>query len=487
MNRNTLKIGIVSEDPNLLREATWGLTNFGYEVICANDFEPFQNSLERSPVDLLLVDADHTDLARICELPALGKYGFTYKILLYHADRPTDNLSGLESAFNDAITKPLNGGEMLARIRAGARFVEFEHRHREQSMFDRPTGLMSQRGILKTVDAMRKSLDDKELQSFSMVVLELDYLDSYTESHGAQSRDRLLREIAKLIAKTAGEDEFSARLQNNTLALVIPDSSFEEGEAVATSLHDHLQQSVFDIDGMQIRQTATMCVAAWNPLTRQFRDILTAVERTLSHANVLGGASIVPCGQFDQDYSQWQDKNWAGIDLSSLTARDAMVPFTFQWDASVSSETAEMAIRNSGVAYIPCLGDDGLYLGVISRETPGSQAPEGAGREESKESSILDRLETPQTVREDLPYAELMDHFTADDQHLLVVLRNERPLGYVTHAALASLLESVDQETFRNGKPVTSGTDYLLVPDYVEETNCAEAVHAYSRPETAVK
>jgi hypothetical protein len=35
----------------------------------------------------------------------------------------------------------------------------------------------------------------------------------------------------------------------------------------------------------------------------------------------------------------------------------------------------------------------------------------------------------------------------------------------VTHAALASLLESVDHETFRDCQPVTSGPEYLIVPD----------------------
>jgi hypothetical protein len=61
---------------------------------------------------------------------------------------------------------------------------------------------------------------------------------------------------------------------------------------------------------------------------------------------------------------------------------------------------------------------------------------------------------------------------------MVVVLRNERPLGYVTHAALVTLLESVDRETFCSGRPVASGSDYLLVSDFLEETACAEIAGA---------
>jgi CBS-domain-containing membrane protein len=190
---------------------------------------------------------------------------------------------------------------------------------------------------------------------------------------------------------------------------------------------------------------------------------------------------MVQCGQFDQEFSDWQDKNWAGVDLSQLTARDVMVPFTYQWDAAKSPAEVELAIRNSGVDCVPCLDEMDLYLGVLSRDKIADQFPDGSGLgglEEGFEQSIMDQMETPITVREDLPYAELMDHFTADDQQMVVVLRNEQPLGYVTHAALASLLESVDHQTFRSSGPVASGADYLLVSDLMGESVPAEAVHA---------
>jgi len=282
----------------------------------------------------------------------------------------------------------------------------------------------------------------------------------------------LLGEVASLVAKTAGEEEFVARLQQNMLALVIPDSSLEESEAVAALLQDNLEQAVFDIGGMSLRQTATICVVAWEPSARQFHEVLTAAERTLGHARLLGGGAIVHCGQFDHDFSTWQDTNWAGIDLSQLTARDVMVPFTLPWDMSDSREIAGRAIRHTGVAYVPCLGEGGLYQGILSRETLEAHTSDNSisgSSDERGESSLTELMETPRTVREDLPYADLMDHFTADDEQMVVVLRDERPLGYVTHATLSTLLESVDRETFHDGEPVASETDLLFVPEFATE------------------
>jgi len=165
--------------------------------------------------------------------------------------------------------------------------------------------------------------------------------------------------------------------------------------------------------------------------------------------------------------------------LSRLIARDVMVPFTLQWDSSDSPTAMARAIDHSGVTYVPCLDEEGLYLGVLNRQALASLLPEGASSETLEDldfASIVERIESPLTIRE--PYAELMDHFTADDQQVVVVLRDERPLGYVTHAALASLLETVDDQTFQGGGSIGSGSGTLIVSDLVEESGCAEAVHA---------
>src|SRR5207237_1201364 len=67
--------------------------------------------------------------------------GYTYSLLLSERLDVGDATAALEAGFDDFLAAPIVFGELLARLRAGARFIEYERRLAEQSGLDVLTGL----------------------------------------------------------------------------------------------------------------------------------------------------------------------------------------------------------------------------------------------------------------------------------------------------------------------------------------------------------
>ncbi len=79
-------------------------------------------------------------------------------------------------------------------------------------------------------------LAKEEPQHFVLVHSRLDYLETLQAWHGQDALNQLFNEVARLFDDIVGEDEWVARLGTHDVAVVIPDSSDEEGEGVAKDL-----------------------------------------------------------------------------------------------------------------------------------------------------------------------------------------------------------------------------------------------------------
>jgi len=126
MTSTALTVSILSEDSDLLREASWWLSAFGYKVHAVRDAKLLSTVWDGWQTDFLIVDAEHSAVETAAHLPQESHEHFTYRILLRRLDAPAYATHELEYVFNDALCRPLNYGEMLARLRAGARFNELD-------------------------------------------------------------------------------------------------------------------------------------------------------------------------------------------------------------------------------------------------------------------------------------------------------------------------------------------------------------------------
>ena len=115
-----MRILLVEDDLGLAETLAEALSDQLYVVDIANEAESALDYLKAREYDLLLVDVMLPGLVngiRLCE--QLRSQGYQFPILMVTAcDTVTDKINGLDAGADDYIVKPVDLGELFARVRA---------------------------------------------------------------------------------------------------------------------------------------------------------------------------------------------------------------------------------------------------------------------------------------------------------------------------------------------------------------------------------
>ncbi len=128
MEKAQIRILAVDDEPRY----TWAIQSvleaIGYEVLIAQDGEQALDLASLSKPDLILLDVrlpDHNGY-EVCR--KIREYSLVPIIMLTALAEERDKVRGLDAGADDYITKPFAAQELLARVRALLRRVEFSER-----------------------------------------------------------------------------------------------------------------------------------------------------------------------------------------------------------------------------------------------------------------------------------------------------------------------------------------------------------------------
>jgi DNA-binding response OmpR family regulator len=125
MTHNRVRILAVDDEPRYLWAIRAVLDGVGYETLTAGDG---QTAIERAVVeqpDLILLDLKLPDLEGYEVCRRIREFSMTPIIMLTALASETDKVRGLEAGADDYVTKPFGARELVARVRAVLRRVEF--------------------------------------------------------------------------------------------------------------------------------------------------------------------------------------------------------------------------------------------------------------------------------------------------------------------------------------------------------------------------
>lgn len=428
------KVTIVSEDKDLLREVSWCLTAYGYQTQTSRLFAPLIATWKWSPSDFLIVDSSHSNFGSISQLPHLGNERFTYKILLWDMNESLDSIAEMEYSFNDAVSKPLNLGELLARLRAGTKFLKFESSVRAAILCDPCTGLLSRSGLIQTLNLSRRGSAKNAPGNIGLVLLSVDFLADITTRYGTEVRDQILCDVADIIESAAGEQAWIGRIGANAFAMAFLNGAMDQAEQLAQQIRQQVASKEFRFRGAKLQLTATLCVNALDGPTFEPTKALAEAEKNLRYAQTLGGSTVSRCGQFDESYADWVEQHInSGAVGSQLTAQDIMTPFTAELREGHIQEPYLAALRDSEVAVTPYFDRQGEYRGIVRARD----------WEETLPQDFQSAVEAPAGVSTLTSRDELIDQFTDGRQELLVVMCDTQPVGYITSQDMAEILAPV--------------------------------------------
>ncbi|HEY9708719.1 MAG TPA: response regulator, partial [Oculatellaceae cyanobacterium] len=114
-----MRILLVEDDVCLAETLAEALTDQRYVVDLVTDGEAGWNQAKIIDYDLMVLDVMLPELDGVSLCQRLRSHGYHMPVLLLTAcDTVTDKISGLDAGADDYVVKPVDLGELFARVRA---------------------------------------------------------------------------------------------------------------------------------------------------------------------------------------------------------------------------------------------------------------------------------------------------------------------------------------------------------------------------------
>jgi diguanylate cyclase (GGDEF)-like protein len=228
-------------------------------------------------------------------------------------DSTEDKVQGLEGGADDYRTKPIEFGELKARLRSMLRIKrlqeELEERERQlleanerlryMSQTDGLTGLDNRRHIEQQLDDMfahAKRLNEP----LSCVMCDLDRFKTVNDSYGHHAGDAVLKQFARILKNEAREKvDRVGRYGGEEFMLLLPGTVLDAAVTFAERVRKEVESRTFTFDGGTVKRTASFGVAGWpHPRITNCDDLVRAADDALYVAKETGRNRAI---RFDSD------------------------------------------------------------------------------------------------------------------------------------------------------------------------------------------
>jgi DNA-binding response OmpR family regulator len=123
------------DEPRYIRAIQVNLEASGYEVIAAQDGQQALDLVASKDPDLVLLDIRMPRMDGLETCRRIREFSTVPIIMLTAKAEEADKVEGLDAGADDYVTKPFSASELLARVRAVLRRVEFAQQASSPSSF----------------------------------------------------------------------------------------------------------------------------------------------------------------------------------------------------------------------------------------------------------------------------------------------------------------------------------------------------------------
>lgn len=457
----------------MLRRVSKFLEIFGYEVRQASSDAAALAAAEESPPDFLVVDGAEeksnpaVNSKQLCrQIRRLDPLVFTYCILLIDNVDVAALTESLEAGFDDFLAADVVYGELLARLRAGARVLEYERRLAEQNGLDPITGLNERSTWFRHWTKWQQAVEaDRSVRAVPyLAVLDFDSFGRFSRVQGLLAYRELLRSSAQTVQRALPANALSGVLQNDRLVILFTGADDAAAEKSAETWLKVLREATVRVGTADVKVTASIgftAVQAGEPADVAIQRATTALQL----AKVSGRDCVVHSDEVDDEQQIWTEIASEGRLFATTLARDVMIscPLTIGADESVDQGLALLA--QTQLTLLPVVDADGKLLGLVTEaklqtaRTPASRPRQASVR------LVRHVMQTEYKKFDELaPLNEMMEHFAESEHDYAVVVRDQRPLGLIYCQGLAALNERLNVTAFQPAG-ISEGSEYLLVPE----------------------
>ncbi len=298
------KILIIDDDPAHCTFIQNALKNEIYDIETRSDAGDLFHLLENNTPDLILLDLTLPGASGYDVLKAIRKEARfdTIPIVLVSADNSTKSkIRGLDLGAIDYLVKPVPAAELAARIRALIRqkkrqdtlIAEYK-RLSELSLTDPLTGAYNRRA-LSTFLRGRISESSRHQFSFSCVMFDLDHFKEVNDTHGHDTGDLVLKEVAAYTIARLRQEDALIRYGGEEFLAILQHTSREGARTFSERLRAEVASRIFNEDQHPLHITLSAGVAS-HPDDGKFatpEDMITLADKRLYVAKNTGRNRVV--------------------------------------------------------------------------------------------------------------------------------------------------------------------------------------------------
>jgi two-component system cell cycle response regulator len=216
----------------------------------------------RGPVDLVIVNADARAFDGLRFAAQLRSDEATRNLPILAVadiDERSRAIKALEIGVNDILARPIDPGELAARVRTQIRRKRYTDYLRanldhslELAVTDQLTGLHNRRYMAGQLDALLRRAAEGG-HPVSILVIDIDHFKKVNDSFGHDVGDEVLREFAVRLASNVRAIDLPVRHGGEEFVVVMPDTELEDARRIAERIRLHVAGSPFRVmDGKEL-------------------------------------------------------------------------------------------------------------------------------------------------------------------------------------------------------------------------------------------
>jgi diguanylate cyclase (GGDEF)-like protein len=263
-------------------------------------------------VDWEMPGADGTQLCRMIR-DREAEFGFVYVIMLtVHTDKAR-LIEAFDAGVDDFLSKPFDGGELLARLRAGRRVLALESelsaRVRDAERLtaqlaalnvqletlagtDALTGLPNRRRAMARLDEMLAHAR-RYGRPLACAMVDVDDFKRLNDTHGHATGDAALKVVARTLREALRGSDVVARIGGEEFLILLPDQTTADAAVVAERCRAAVATAAVLPQHPAHHLTISVGVATLDPAAPDVTALLQAVDQALYDAKRSGKNRVV--------------------------------------------------------------------------------------------------------------------------------------------------------------------------------------------------
>jgi len=363
---------LVVDDDKLIRTLIREfLTREGYDVVMAENCREALEVLDEEKhefkflvTDWELLDGSGIDLIRHVRHVVSSHYMYIV-MATSHGNR--ENLTqALNAGADDFLAKPIDRGELVARMRSGQRILALETRLTHLANCDLLTGLPTRR-VFEEMVAKEWSRSRRYRLPLSCVLFDIDFFKRINDVHGHAAGDQVLREIGRIFATSVRKSDIICRYGGEEFCAVLPETTSAQARIWAENLRKRIAETEIILDSAVVNVTTSLGVAETLAEMEELEDLVEIADQCLIEAKQKGRNQVVSFNNLQncvsKDSAGYLDNVFGGA-----VAADAMTPVVSTVTPDSSVIEISQFFLNYRIPSAPVVDDEGKLVGIVSEK-----------------------------------------------------------------------------------------------------------------------